>query len=458
MTPLNTMQNYPTRQFLTSTRSTRPLALEGPPLSRQKCCRVQFRTPKSRNITEKPLTPLFENPQLLATLRPMLDELTRFRREIHAHPCLSGQEQDTADRIVEWLHKNAAPSEVVTHLGGTGVAAFYDSGRAGPTVMLRAELDALPLEDQEDLEHHSRHPGIAHKCGHDGHAATLCAVAFLLNNHPLPVGRAVLHWQPAEETGEGARAVLADPNFEMLGIDWAFSWHNVPGYPLGEACYKAGPFAPASVGLELELHGRHSHAGEPHNGLNPALTVAQIVQTLTGLPAVLGGMYQHGLVTPNTIQMGHGDFGISPADATLGFTLRSATDEGLERLVKAARERVEHICKAWGGDLSFRSRDPFSATINWIEGVDVVREAVLECQTPHRSLENGFSWSEDFGEFIRRVPGANFAIGAGVDHPPLHSENYDFPDQLIKKAAPLFYSVAWHAVQHEPPAKPADGH
>lgn len=405
------------------------------------------------------MTQLLEKPDLQTALNPILEEVIRFRREIHAHPCLSADEQDTADRIVEWLEKNAPPTEVVTHLGGTGIAAFYDSGKAGPTVMLRSELDALPLNDHDEIEHKSRRPGIAHKCGHDGHAATLCAVAYLLSQHPMPVGRAVLHWQPAEETGEGARAVLADPNFEMLGIDWAFSWHNVPGYPLGEACYKAGPFAPASVGLEVELIGQHSHAGEPHNGLNPALTVAQVVQTLTGLPAVLGGMYQHGLVTPNTILMGNRDFGISPSNALLGFTLRSETDEGLERLVKAARERTSLITEAWGGEVEFIERDPFAATINWLEGVEVVKNAVEQCETPHRSLEHGFSWSEDFGEFIRRVPGANFAIGSGVDHPPLHSYTYDFPDQLVKVAAPLFYTVAWNAVQTEPPAKRSDsGH
>ncbi|MCA9780386.1 MAG: amidohydrolase [Candidatus Eremiobacteraeota bacterium] len=378
-------------------------------------------------------------------LAQRLSEVMELRWDLHRHPCLSGDEQDSADRVKGWLQSRVEPTEIVDNLGETGLAVVLDSGKPGSTVLLRAELDALPMDDLAELPHRSIRPGIAHKCGHDGHTAIVSAAGLLLHQFPLPAGRAILLYQPAEETGCGARQVLADPRFAKLGANWAFGLHNVPGLPVGQIQYRVGSLCPASEGLEIKIVGAPSHASEPQKGRNPALALSQMIGNFAALPTELGGLNSTGLITPTHIQMGDKDFGISPGEAVACFTVRAETNRKLQDLVEAIRARAGLIGSSYGLQMEFSRHDPFSATVNTPEGTEVLHRAFHHLDYPTEGMEAIFPWSEDFGEFLMRVPGAFFALGAGLDCPPLHSYEYDFPDQLIAKGALALYTAAWIA-------------
>ena len=166
-------------------------------------------------------------------------DLVDLRHRLHRRPEISGEERETAATIVEFL-KPTGPDRIVTELGGHGVAAIYEGAEPGPTVLIRAELDALPIEELSDSDHRSEIPGKGHLCGHDGHMTILAGLARGLQRNPPQKGRAILLFQPAEETGAGAAAVMADPKFEEIVPDYAFSLHNRPGVPVGHARISEG--------------------------------------------------------------------------------------------------------------------------------------------------------------------------------------------------------------------------
>ncbi|MCH9825401.1 MAG: M20/M25/M40 family metallo-hydrolase, partial [Alphaproteobacteria bacterium] len=185
-----------------------------------------------------------------------LVELTAFRRELHRFPEVSGEEVETARRIVAALTV-LSPSKILTGLGGHGVAAVFDSGVEGPTVLFRAELDALPIEEKNSkIDYASEIAGKSHVCGHDGHMTMLLALGRVLARQPVAKGRVVLMFQPAEEDGSGAKAVVADPAYQEIAADWAFAIHLEPGRPFGYVSTVPGLINCASLGLTIKLTGK----------------------------------------------------------------------------------------------------------------------------------------------------------------------------------------------------------
>lgn len=174
-----------------------------------------------------------------------IQEIQEVRRELHSRPELSGQESGTAERLAGLL-RQLRPDLLLDGLGGAGLAAVFDSGREGPGVLFRAELDALPISENNDFSYRSQREGVSHKCGHDGHMAILLGLAHALARKPPAKGRAILVFQPAEEVGAGAESMLSDSRFEqLLPIDYAFALHNLPGFPLGQVAIKKGAFTAA---------------------------------------------------------------------------------------------------------------------------------------------------------------------------------------------------------------------
>ncbi|MEL6745194.1 MAG: amidohydrolase, partial [Pseudomonadota bacterium] len=202
-----------------------------------------------------------------------LIELTAFRRALHQWPEVSGEEAETAKTIIRAL-EGLTPSRIVAGLGGHGVAAVFDSGKPGPTVLFRAELDALPIQEISQQAWVSKVPGKGHLCGHDGHMTTLLALGRLISRQPVETGRIVLMFQPAEEDGSGARVVVADPAFADIAPDWAFAIHNGPGRPFGMASTRAGLINCASQGLAITMTGKTAHAANPEDGVSPTIALA----------------------------------------------------------------------------------------------------------------------------------------------------------------------------------------
>lgn len=371
---------------------------------------------------------------------PLIDELKTLRRQLHTRPELSGEEEDTARTIAAWL-SGCNPSGIITGLGGHGVAAVFDSGKPGKTVMLRCELDGLPIAETGTPPWRSEVPGKGHMCGHDGHMAIMAGVARRLAQKLPATGRAVLLFQPAEETGAGAQSVLDDPQFAALQPDLAFGLHNLPGLETGVAAVHAGPYCFASEGLTIHLEGWTSHAAHPENGRSPARAVSRLIEALPDLPHKLGMAEGTALVTLGHVKLGEPCFGIAPGTATVMATLRAQTDTLQKSLFDAAMDLARSIAAEEGLELSFSQAERFAACFNDEAAVAIVRDACRAANVTCLETANPYRWSEDFGLFTGVSPAAFFVLGAGTDHPQLHNPDYDFPDDLIAPAVAIFEAI-----------------
>lgn len=371
----------------------------------------------------------------------ILHQLIEFRRTLHQYPELSGEEVQTARRItlaLEPLH----PSKIMQNLGGHGVAAIFDSGIAGPTVLFRAELDALPITEISDNPWASKIAGKGHLCGHDGHMTMLIALGHLITAAPHKSGRIILMFQPAEEDGSGARAVVNDPQFEAIKPDWAFAIHNEPGRPFGFVSTRPGLINCASQGLEIALTGKTAHAATPEDGRAPTDAIAALIPALKALNQ--GAEIDENFVrlTITHIHMGEPTFGIAPSDAKIFITLRTAYDDQMSALYTKAQALASDIAQLNGLDISFSSHDIFAASVNNIEATHIAEKAMDSLGIKYGDVGLPMLASEDFGVFGQNARSAMLCLGPGEDHAALHNPDYDFPDTLIPVGSAIFERIA----------------
>jgi amidohydrolase len=367
--------------------------------------------------------------------------MTDLRRKLHSQPELSGKESETAKLIVRELEK-FSPSRILSGLGGTGVAAIFRGSDPGKTLLLRAELDGVPVAERSGAAHSSRNPGVAHACGHDGHMAILASVAELLSRTPPRMGRVVLLFQPAEETGEGGARVVRDGAFEEIRPDYSFALHNLPGLPLGEAAVRRGSIACASRGMTISLAGKRSHAAHPEEGLSPASALARLLAELPLLPSKIDCFSLVTLVGASLGALfadGSAPFGTSPGEAKVMATLRAETEAGIGSLAAAASSLAESLAAERGLGLEIGWQDIFPPCVNGAEGAAMVASACARAGVPCREKESAYRWSEDFGSILAASgEGALFTLGAGLSCPGLHNPDYDFPDSLIEPGRGIF--------------------
>ncbi len=366
-----------------------------------------------------------------------LSALRQLRRDLHRHPELSGDEAETAQRIAAALAPTGA-DETVTGLGGHGLAAVYRGRAAGPTVLLRCELDGLPIGEMPGPAHVSRRSGKAHLCGHDGHMAILCGVARGLARWRPERGRAVLLFQPAEETGAGARAVLADPKFRPLAPDWAFALHNLPGLETGHVRLRSGTLTCASRGMRVGFAGRTAHASQPETGLAPTRAVCRLIEAAEAMSA--GDVSDPGfiLVTPVHARIGEPAFGVAPGEGEVMLTLRTATDTAMSGLAARCEALARDLAAADGLTCTIGFADIFQAGNNDPAAVAMLEQALRHEGIPFATAAAPMRWSEDFGAFGAGCRAAMFLIGSGADTSDLHNPDYDFPDVLIEPASRIF--------------------
>lgn len=369
-----------------------------------------------------------------------LNDLIAFRKYLHKYPELSKKEYKTAKKIKEFLNRNH-PDELIEGLGGTGLAAVFNGKEEGKTVLVRADIDALPIAEINDFEHKSVFPDVGHKCGHDGHTTILIGLATVLHKNSPEKGRVVLLFQPSEETGEGADMVLRDPKFSRLEPDFVFALHNLPGYETSSIVIRDGHFAAASKGMTVKLFGRTSHAANPELGITPSLAVAEIIQKLSALSTSREGFKDFKLITIIHTRIGEIAFGTTPGYAEVRATLRSFRNDDMEVLTNQAIEIIEKASDNYGLTEEISWQEEFPATINSNDCVNLLREVADENQFNIVEPEQPFRWSEDFGYFTLKYPGALFGLGSGKNHPSLHNPDYDFPDEIIPTAITVFDGV-----------------
>ncbi|WP_031545560.1 M20 metallopeptidase family protein [Salinicoccus luteus] len=355
------------------------------------------------------------------------------RHELHAHPELSNEEKWTKAHLMEFLKANTS-LEIIDH--GSWFYAAYRSGSDGLNIAFRADFDALPMDETIDIPWASTIPGKAHKCGHDGHTATLAAFALEVDR-PGSTNSIFLLFQPAEETGDGARQCL--PLLKDEAIDRIYGYHNMSGMPYRSVNIKDGNIQCASTGMIIRMTGRPAHASTPEDGINPAPSIAHIINALPDLTKSSKGLL---LATVVNVDIGTRDFGMAAYEGELSLTIRPLHEKELEQL-KADIITIAHgEAMNRGLKVSFDYTDAFPETANDPDMADEVRRAAGECGLEVNELDEAIRGSEDFGHYTKEVPGAYFYIGNGIDHPSIHTSEYDFIDEHIKTGCNMFKTLA----------------
>jgi amidohydrolase len=303
--------------------------------------------------------------------------------------------------------------------------------------MLRADTDALPITEINSFPHKSIFDGVSHKCGHDGHTAIMVGVAEYLHNNPLQKGTVLLLFQPAEENGEGAKAVLNDPRFD-LDPDFVYAFHNLPGYPLHQVVVKEGSFTAAVKSIIIKLKGKTSHAAEPELGINPAKCIAEIISFFD--KAIEPNIEADGfaLATPVFIHMGEKSYGVSAGYGEVHYSLRTWNNQVMEDFTNKVIEAVNTIASNCGLETEISWTEEFFANQNDPKAVSLIRSIAKEQGFPLEERSTPFKWGEDFGLFTEKYKGAMFGIGSGEESPALHNPDYDFPDEIIPTGIKMF--------------------
>lgn len=367
-------------------------------------------------------------------------ELVELRKDLHRNPELSNHELATANRIKEFILRHH-PTILIENIGGSGLAAVYSFPNPGKTIVIRCELDALPIDETNTFEHRSKQDGVSHKCGHDGHMAIVAGLIFWLKNQSFSYGKVVLLFQPAEENGQGAQAVIKDPKFQSLQPNYVFALHNIPKMPMHQIIVTGKGFSAEVLSFVLKVKGKESHASQPENGINPALGIARLNLALATFNNADPSSEEFSILTPVHLLMGQKSYGISPANGELHYTIRSWTSQRMTALKKEIEDTVQEICIAHQLAWSIEWFEYFPASRNDAQCIAKVSRAAEENEFEISNQAYPFKFGEDFGWYSKQYKTAMFGLGSGIDTPALHSEEYDFPDEIIDTGISMFASI-----------------
>ena len=368
-----------------------------------------------------------------------IKKITKYRKELHKIAELGTNEVLTSEFIADKLALTN-PNEIIRNIGQTGIAAVYGD-KYKTTIMLRCELDALPIQEEISAEYKSLNSEVSHKCGHDGHMSIMLGVAEQLKDLDLKDCRVILLFQPDEETGNGALSVLNDKKFESIKPDYIYALHNLPGYEKNEILCKPDVFAYSSKGIKIKLKGKTSHAGEPQNAINPKNAMIQIANIIDDLLSLEVNFKGDTFGTTILMRLGSEAFGTTPGEAEVMGTLRAEFDNDLELACFKLEEKIKHISRQRKLEFSFSWNDIFSSTINNEKCFDIIKKSAFENRYNFTKIKTPFKWTEDFGYFTQKTSGALFGLGAGKNQSPLHNPKYDYPDDITEAGIKMFLSI-----------------
>lgn len=369
-----------------------------------------------------------------------ISELVSFRKLMHSYAELSGNEIKTSALIAERL-KKLCFFEIRENVGGYSILAVYDSCKPGKTIMYRADMDALPIAEDNNFEYKSKNEKVAHKCGHDGHLTVLIGFAEWLKMNPPARGKIILLFQASEENGKGAYNVLIDNKFADISPDYVFAFHNLPGFPLNQILIKEGNFTASVSSLIFRLKGKTAHASEPENGINPTYAIAEIINFINNLNVYETQNQDFFLATPIFTKIGEKAYGTSAAYAEIHYTFRAWERKLLENKLSFIIRKIHEIATKYQLSTNYETLDIFYNTFNHKQAVEVIKEAAKLTGLNITESTLPFRWGEDFGLFTQKYNGAMFCLGAGENSPALHHADYDFNDELIAKAIVVFKNI-----------------
>ena len=372
--------------------------------------------------------------------------LESLRHKLNINAELSGQEKNTNKIINKFLEKTN-PDVHYKNVGGYGIIAVYKGIEDGRNIMLRTDIDGLniPMNVCQKAKDESLKSKVnshySHRCGHDGHTAILCGLAMRLGKKRPAKGNVILLFQPAEETGEGAKAVINDPQFQDLKIDTAYALHNLPSYAKHQIVVKKDCFASASLGLKMIFDGKTSHASQPEKGNNPQIVVTTLLDAFQRKYENLKKDKHHTILTVTRVVVGEETFGVTPGHAEIWMTLRSQDDKSLQNLTESTIGLCEYISKDYKLHFSHSIHEDFAATMNSGDNAEIVRQAARDLKLSVNEIKESFPWSEDFGRFGNLCPICLFGLGCGLEHEPLHSPRYEFEDEIIDTGIDVFEKI-----------------
>jgi hippurate hydrolase len=370
------------------------------------------------------------------------DEITAWRRDLHAHPELQYDVHRTAGAVSEKL-KSFGCDDVVTGIGRTGVVGVIRGRKPGSKVIgMRTDMDALPIEEATGVVYKSTVPGKMHACGHDGHTAMLLGAAKYLAETRNFAGTAVVIFQPAEEGGAGARAMMEDGLFDRFGIEEVFGMHNYPGMPIGQFAIRTGPMMASSDTISVDIEGVGGHAARPHFGVDTVLVGAQIINQLQSVVSRNVDPLDAAVISICMFQAGLAD-NVIPQHAKLRGTARSLSPKVRDLLQKRVREVVEGTARAYGAKAEFTYTTGYPVLVN--EERKTAFAAAVAREVAGKDKVNTdcapLMGAEDFAFMLQERPGAFIYIGNG-NSAQLHNPAYDFNDEAIPAGTSYWVRLA----------------
>ncbi|HVZ10561.1 amidohydrolase [Rhodopila sp.] len=369
------------------------------------------------------------------------ETLTRWRRHLHAHPEVTLHEQNTAAFVQDRLREMGIPFQA--NIGGHGVVATISRGDSNRSVGLRADMDALPIQETSGVPHMSTNPGVMHACGHDGHTTSLLGAAALLTADASWTGTVHLVFQPAEEGGGGAKSMIADGLFERFPMERIFGYHNWPGLQAGTVAVHDGPVMAAGNRVYLTVTGHSGHAAMPHQTRDPMIAAAHLLLALQTIVSRSVDPLDSAVLTMATIQAGSAANQI-PDRAVMRGTMRTLRNTVRDQVEADIHRIADGIARTFGVQIDVEIPRGNIVTENSPAERDIAADAVQAAGLPLRRDLPPAMTGEDFCWYLERKPGAFVWIGNGPAEGgrDLHNANYDFNDDILPAASGFLASVA----------------
>lgn len=379
---------------------------------------------------------------LIDAIEQQQDELTRWRRDIHAHPELGFEEHRTSEFVATKLEEFGV--QVHRGIGGTGVVGVLRVGNETKSIGLRADMDALPILEENTFDHRSRHDGHMHACGHDGHTVMLLGAAKYLSETRNFRGQVNFIFQPAEEGIGGAKAMVDDGLFRDFPCDILFAMHNAPGIPVGSFGVKKGVVTAAGAFFDIEIKGRGAHGAYPQHGVDPVVVGAQMVSAMQSIVSRNVGPTEAAVVSITQFHAGDA-YNVIPASAHLSGTARTFSKSVMERVQERMTELAQTVAAGFGATAEVDFRTIFHPVVNDENAAEIagqVCDDLVGSSNVRRDLSAG-TGSEDFSFMLEEVPGCYLLIGnSDDDHQrPVHNPGYDFNDEALPGGASFFARV-----------------
>lgn len=387
------------------------------------------------------------------TITQWHEELTAIRRDIHAHPELGFEETRTSDLVAQKLHEWGI-DEIHRGLARTGVVGLIRGARPdnGSMVGLRADIDALPMQEHNRFSHASAVAGKMHACGHDGHTTMLLGAARYLAQHRDFAGTVAVVFQPAEEFGAGGRVMLEDGLLTRFPMQAIFGVHNMPGIPAGQIALSAGPVLASNSEFRLRITGRGGHAAMPHLAIDPIPVATHLINAWQTIISRHKKPLEAAVISITTLHAGD-TFNVIPDACELGGTVRAYTTETLDLIETRMTEMATLVCQTWGAKADFQFNRIYPSTINHAAETAFAREVLHDLVGAENLLEQTpIMAAEDFSFMLEKIPGCYAFIGNGDGSHRLdghgegpclvHNPSYDFNDALLPLGGSYLASLA----------------